>query len=389
MQNAIIAGARIFDGDDFHDQHALVCENGRIKAIVPNSDLAGCDDVAWVEGGLIVPGFIDVQVNGGGGELLNNNPSAETLARIASAHTLTGTTALLPTLITDTPEITHQAINATIEVASAKPEILGLHLEGPHLAPARHGAHLAALMRPISEDDLQRLCRAKERLPILHITLAAEQASPSQVARLVEAGVIVSLGHSDATSDEAQALFAAGARGVTHLFNAMSGLGHRSPGMVGAALDTGAIWCGIIADGHHVDPVALRIALRAKRGPGRLFYVTDAMALAGSRDTDFELNERVVRREPGAVCSRLVLEDGTLAGSDLDMASAVRFGVEALEISLPESLRMASTYPATYLGIEDERGYLKPGYRADFVNLTHDLNVKQVWLGGAIQPAQG
>ncbi len=385
MEDAVLAGARLFDGERFFDGHALIVEKGRVKAVVPEAEISGRDGISRLGGGILAPGFIDVQVNGGGGRLLNNDPSPETFAVIARAHRRYGTTALLPTLITDTRSVTQSAIAAAIEASKAGEGVLGIHLEGPHLAPSRRGAHLAEFMRPMEEEDVQQLLRAAEKMPVVHVTVAAEQVRPEQVKRLSDGGVIVSLGHTDCTCEAAQRLFAAGARGVTHLFNAMSGLSHRAPGLVGAALDAGGIWAGIIADGHHVDPVALRVAHRAKRGPGKLFHVTDAMALVGSGAESFDLNGRTVRREPGEICSKLVLEDGTLAGSDLDMASAVRFGVEALELSLEESLKMASSYPATYLGIGEERGSLRPGALADCVHLGDDLRVRQVWLTGRAQ----
>lgn len=382
MADAVVAGARLFDGERFHEDHAVVIEAGRVKALVPEAEIAGRADVTRLDGGVLAPGFVDVQVNGGGGRMLNNDPTPETMAVIAAAHRRYGTTALLPTLITDTPEVTDAAIESAIDACATREGIAGLHLEGPHLAPARRGAHLAELMHPLSDEELERLCRAAEALPVLHITMAAEQVTEVQVERLARAGVTVSLGHTDCTFEEAQRLFDAGARGVTHLFNAMSGLSHRAPGLVGAVLDTDGAWGGIIADGHHVDPVALRVALSAKRGPGRLYHVTDAMALVGSRDETFALNGRTVRREPGEICSKLVLEDGTLAGSDLDMASAVRFGVQKLALALEESLKMAGAYPATFLGIDRERGFLKPGARGDLVHLGDDLYVQGVWLAG-------
>jgi|UniRef100_Q11ED6 N-acetylglucosamine-6-phosphate deacetylase len=382
MDITILAGARLFDGERFIDRHALVVVAGRVRDIVPEAELAGRQDVTRLDGGILAPGFIDVQVNGGGGRLLNNDPTPETFFVIARAHRQYGTTALLPTLVTDTREVTRRAVEAATEAAKADEGVLGIHLEGPHLAPARRGAHLADLMRPMDDEDLDLLCRAAGAMPVLHVTLAAEQVTPWQVERLAKAGIIVSLGHTDCTSEDALRLFNAGARGITHLYNAMSALSHRAPGLVGAALDAGDVWGGIIADGHHVDPAALRLALRAKRGPAKLFHVTDAMALVGSEAESFELNGRTVRREPGEVCSKLVLEDGTLAGSDLDMATGVRFGVQMLELSVEESLRMACAYPATYLGIGSERGYLKLGRRADCIHLSEDLRVQQVWMAG-------
>ena len=302
---------------------------------------------------------------------------------IAQGHRRFGTTSLLPTLITDADGAAGQAISAAIEAVAAGRGVTGLHLEGPHLAPSRKGTHLAKYMRPLAARDVEYLSAAAPQIGTLVATLAAEQVTEAQVSGLTKAGVIVCLGHTDADAASAQRLFDAGARGVTHLFNAMSGLGHRQPGLVGAALDHPDVWGGIIADGHHVDPLALRIALRAKRGPGRLFFVTDAMSLVGQEGDHFTLNGRTIWRRQGGYCSRLALEDGTLAGSDLDMASAVRFGIDYLDLSLGEALRMASVYPADFLRLHD-RGRLMPGMRADLVHLGDDLHVRQTWLGGTV-----
>jgi len=374
-----IAADRVFDGDSFHDRAAVLLDQGRILGLVAQADLPPDVPVTRVAG-LLAPGFVDAQVNGGGGVLLNDAPTPDAMQTIAAAHRPYGTTALLPTLITDTPQAVTAAIAACTAASGA---VAGLHLEGPHLAPARKGTHLASLMRPMSAADLDELCAAARMLPALLLTVAAEQVTPAQVRALVAAGATVSLGHTDCTADQAAALFAAGASGVTHLFNAMSGLGHRAPGLVGAALEAPGVWAGIIADGCHVDPAALRIALRAKRVPGRLFLVTDAMSLVGSDGDSLMLNGRTIRRHatPGTV-SRLTLADGTLAGSDLDMATAVRFAVEHLDLELAEVLRMASLYPATFLRLPG-RGRLAPGYRADMVALGDELRVTGVWVGGA------
>ncbi|WP_336057614.1 N-acetylglucosamine-6-phosphate deacetylase [Nitratireductor sp. CH_MIT9313-5] len=382
MSETILVAHRLFDGEAMREDVALVIRDGFIVDIVPRSQLAQEAIAEVLPDGVLAPGFIDVQVNGGGGRMLNNAPTVETVDVMAKAHRRFGTTAMLPTLITDTREISERAVDAVLEATLNVPGVTGLHLEGPHLAPGRRGAHLAELMRPLEEADIAMMRRLAFELPVLHLTLAAEQVQPLQVELLAAAGVVVSIGHTNCTAEEARILFDAGARGVTHLFNAMSGFSHRAPGLVGAALDEGQVWCGVIADGHHVDPTALRVALRAKRGPGRLFHVTDAMALVGSQETEFSLNGRAVRREPGEVCSRLVLEDGTLAGSDLDMASAVRFGVQKLDLSLEESLAMATSYPARYLGLEEHHGLIKPGARADMVWLDDALHARATWISG-------
>jgi N-acetylglucosamine-6-phosphate deacetylase len=380
MARKIFTGARIFDGERFHDERALIVKDGRVEAIVGGNDLPE-GEVVTLAGGVLSAGFIDAQVNGGGGRMLNDEPSPDSMYMIADGHRPYGTTALLPTLITDTTEATAAAIEAAKIAVTANRGIAGLHLEGPHLAPARKGAHLAELMRPVEDKDVKAFIAARETIGTLLVTMAAEQVTVSQVRELSEGGVIVSVGHSDSTSEAAEARFDAGARGVTHLFNAMSQLGHRAPGLVGAAIDHPAVWCGIIADGHHVDPKALRTALRAKRGEGKLFFVTDAMSLVGSEKDTFTLNGRTVRRERGGFCSKLVLSDGTLAGSDVDMASTIRYGVTYLELTLAEALRMATLYPARFLHLAD-RGHLSPGARADLVHFTDAIEVTATWLNG-------
>ncbi len=264
MERQALVGARIFDGERLQDGKALVLRSGLIEGLVETAALDPSIPRSVLEGGVLSPGFIDAQVNGGGGIMLNDAPEAETMLRMAAAHRLGGTTSLLPTLITDRQEATEQALEAAVMAVAAGGGVAGLHLEGPHLAPARKGAHPAELMRPLTARDVALYSAYAARIGTLLVTVAAEQVQPSQVAALVEAGVIVSIGHSDAGAGEARALFGAGATGVTHLFNAMSQLTGRAPGLVGAGIEHPDVWCGIIADGHHVDPVSLRLALRAK-----------------------------------------------------------------------------------------------------------------------------
>lgn len=377
MNRVAITGARLFDGERFRDGHHLVVESGRIAAVQAGEPAPGIP-TRRLDGGILSPGFIDVQVNGGGGILLNDDPSPAGLARIAEAHRPFGTTAMLPTLITDTKERTATAIAAASH--GRIPGVVGLHLEGPHLDPAAKGAHLPSLMRPLDDDDVTFYAQARERLGVLLITLAPRQVGPESVRRLVEAGVIVSLGHAKCTAEEADRLFDAGARGVTHLFNAMSGLSHREPGLVGAALSRSDVWGGFIADGHHVDARALKVALNAKREPGRLFIVSDAMALVGSEKDTFLLNGRTVRRDRSGHCPKLTLEDGTLAGSDIDMASSVRFLVEQVGVPVEDALRRATADPADFLGMGSLRGRFVQGARADLVHLSPALEVRSVTM---------
>ncbi|MGK6314407.1 N-acetylglucosamine-6-phosphate deacetylase [Neorhizobium sp. DT-125] len=374
-----IIGARIFDGIFWHDDAALVFADGRIEAIQAADRLRTGIETIDAGGGMIVPGFIDLQVNGGGGVLLNEEPTVEGLSKICAAHAKFGTTGLLPTLITDTYAITTKTVEAGKRAKAERvPGFLGLHLEGPHLSIARKGAHDPKLIRPMEENDIELMLSCRGKFDAMMITVAPESVTPEQVTRLAEAGFMVSLGHTDATYETAKTYAEAGARTVTHLFNAMSPLGHRQPGLVGAALDIGSLHVGIIADGIHVHPASMGVALRAKNGPGKIFIVTDAMSPIGTDMTSFTLNGREILRQDG----RLTLADGTLAGADIDMISSVRFVHETLGVPLEEALRMASVYPAEAAWLAARKGALKPGFDADFVILTDDLCMKSTWIGG-------
>lgn len=386
MRYQLYRGARVFDGEQFREDRAVLTCNGIICALVrPGEEIPPSTIIEELQGGIIAPGFIDAQVNGGAGIMLNDGPTPETMLKISQAHLSFGVTSLLPTLITDTHAVTGQALAAAAAAVQAEEGVAGLHLEGPHLAPSRRGAHLAELMRPIQKVDIQRLINVAQQIKCLLITVAAEQITTAQISELTQSGVIVSIGHSDCSYATAMACFDAGATGVTHLFNAMSQIGHRAPGLAGAALEHPSVWAGIIADGHHVDPAVLRLALRAKREPGRLFFVTDAMSLVGLEQDSLLLNGREIRRVHGGGCSKLVLEDGlTLAGSDLNMAAAIRYGTTMLDLSAKEALRMATSYPAQFLGLND-RGNLMAGTRADFVHLSDQLQILSVWRAGKRQ----
>lgn len=378
MTRIAYTGARIFDGTQFWERSALVVDGGRIEGIVAADSPINATRMP-LAGGILAPGFIDLQVNGGGGALFNLTPDVPTIATICSAFARFGTTATLPTLITDTPEKNRLAVAAGIAAAEQQvPGFLGLHIEGPHLAVSRKGAHDPALIRPMEEVDLLALVEARQRLPNLLITVAAETVPPEQIRRLTEAGIVVSIGHSDAPYPMVRAAVEAGASMVTHLFNAQSQLGNRDGGVVGAALDLGAVWAGVIADGIHVSEVSLRIALRAKRGPGQIFLVTDAMSPTGTDAESFVLTGQTVYRKNGA----LRLADGTLAGADLTMIQAITYMHRTIGLPLEETLRMASLYPAQALGVAHERGALSPGLRADLVHLSEGLEVLSTVIGG-------
>ncbi|MDH3263563.1 MAG: N-acetylglucosamine-6-phosphate deacetylase, partial [Paracoccaceae bacterium] len=263
-------------------------------------------------------------------------------------------------------------------IARGLPGIVGLHLEGPHLSLARKGAHDPALIRPMQGEDVKFLAATAQRLPVLMVTLAPESVTPAQIRALAEAGVVVSLGHSDAGFDACKAAAGHGARCVTHIFNAMSQLGSREPGLVGAALAHGELSAGLIADMIHVHPESIAAAFRAKRGPGRIFLVSDAMATAGSEVDHFVLNGRRIERSRG----RLTLADGTLAGADLQLTTAIRNMVEHVGLPLAEALAMATSIPAGLIGQADRMGCFAAGAAADFIWLDAGFGLAGVWRKG-------
>lgn len=371
-----LTGCRIFTGEAFLDGHAVVVEDERIRAVIPRSEVA-VTDMRDLGGGLLAPGFIDVQVNGGGGALLNENPGVETVRAIAAAHRRFGTVGLLPTVITDAPRIiTEAAEGVAMAMAQQVPGVLGIHIEGPFIDPVRKGAHAARFIREMEQDDVEEIASLASRLPVM-LTLAPNRVKPAMVRALAERGVLVSLGHSDASYAEVQLALDAGAHAFTHLYNAMSQMNGREPGMAGAALADEASYVGIIADGHHVHDAALRVAFAAKN-PARMMLITDAMPAAAGGPSCFELQGRRVAPNGG----RLELSDGTLAGSNLTMDEALRHCVNVLGLELKQALRMASLNPASFLGREHELGRIAPGHLASFVHLGNDLSVKATWIGG-------
>jgi N-acetylglucosamine-6-phosphate deacetylase len=380
MMRFALKGARLFDGESFHDHLAAVIADGRIEAIVPVAGLDTGIAVTDLKGGVLAPGFIDAQVNGGGGALLNDKPSVAVIGRMAEAFRAYGTTSMLPTVITDSPDITRQAADA-VRAARQQgvPGIIGIHIEGPFLDPRRAGAHPPQHIRPISPADVAWLKSLD--CGIVLLTVAPSHVGPEIIRDLTQSGIIVSLGHSEATAKEAQAALAAGARGFTHLFNAMSQLQNREPGMVGAALTDASSYCGIIADGHHVHPLALQVTLKTKP-KGRLFLVTDAMPPAAGGPPRFSLQGREVIARNG----RLELDAGTLAGSILTMDEAVRFCVTVLGLDLAEALRMAALYPAQFLKIDRDLGRIVSGFRANLIHLTDGLAVTRTWIDGEASP---
>jgi len=375
MTSLALAGARIFDGAHLVEGRAVIIDGTTIAAVLPNRDIPSGTRIRQVDG-LLAPGFIDVQVNGGGGVLFNATPTVEGIAAIGAAHRRFGTTGYLTTLITDTRATMGKAIAATREAIARKiPGVLGVHLEGPFLNPERKGVHDPRLMRPMEEEDIALVTSLEMGRTLM--TIAPEKVSPPTIKRLAQAGIVLSAGHTTASYETIAAAQAAGLTGVTHLFNAMPPLAGRDPGPIGAALDDPGLFVGLIVDLFHVSAPSLRVALAAK-GWERMMLVTDAMPSVGSNLTTFEIDGNTITRADG----RLTRADGTIAGSDLDMASAVRNCVGRLGLPLEAALHMAARAPAEFLGLGGELGRIARGYRASLVCLDDDLQVTETWIDG-------
>jgi N-acetylglucosamine-6-phosphate deacetylase len=366
-----LSPTQLFNGDGIIEGATVRIDGGRVVDVV-----AGVSADAVKLEGLLAPGFIDVQVNGGGGVLFNDAQTVETLATIAAAHKRFGVTGFMATLISDERGKAANAIEAASKAIDAGVEgLLGLHLEGPWLSKPRRGVHPAEFLRDLDDADLKLLTR-KHPFPLM-VTVAPEQISSASVKALAKAGVIVSLGHTAASTEVVEQALVAGATGFTHLFNAMPPMEGRNPGALGVALGSRSSWAGLILDGIHVHPASARAAFAAKTA-NRLILVSDAMATIGSKDTSMSLfGERIEVRD-GALRTAA----GTLAGAHLELSGAVRNAVSMLHATREEALRMASLTPAEFLGVDHERGRIAAGQRADFVLLDDALNVKATWIGG-------
>ncbi|WP_394129771.1 N-acetylglucosamine-6-phosphate deacetylase [Shewanella maritima] len=367
----------VFDGEQYHTNVAISVADGEITQFIPNVQQSDYPKALHLKG-LLAPGLIDVQVNGGGGALFNAQPNFNSIHTIGQAHAQFGTTAFLPTVITDEIEVMQQAADAVAHaLANNQAGVLGIHFEGPHLSVAKKGVHPAQFVREISPEELA--IYARDDLGIKLVTLAPENVAPKVIKALVELGVIVCLGHSNADYQTVQQAIDAGATGFTHLYNAMSPLTSREPGVVGAALVNDDCWCGLIVDGHHVHPVAAKVALKSKP-QGKMMLVTDAMPPVGmSEDASFELFGTQVIRQG----DRLNAPSGELAGCVLDMIGAVNNSVDMLGVSEAEALRMASLYPAQFMNLTNY-GRLKVGLQASWVVLDNQRQVCQTWIEGQV-----
>ena len=370
-----IAASCVFDGAVAHRNAAVIMSGERIEGLAQRAELPAGLPVHEMPGGVwLAPGFIDLQVNGGGDVLFNDAPTPQTIRQIAAAHRRFGTTALLPTLISDSPARMKAAVAAVDELSAVEPGVLGIHLEGPFLSPEKTGVHAPGQIRQPTANDLDLITAPRRGVTL--VTLAPEQVSPDFIGKLTKAGVRVALGHSMATYEQTREAIAAGLTGFTHLFNAMRGLDSREPGPIAAALESADVWYGLIVDGAHVAPAMLRLALR---GCGRPILVTDAMPPVGGTHATFTLDGDKISVRDGR-CTR---QDGRLAGSCLDMASAVRNCVRLLGVSLTDALRFASTHPAEFLGLDTKLGRIAPGLRADLVAIDcKTIEVHHTWVAG-------
>lgn len=376
MSALALIGGRVLTPAGWRDDVAVVIDGALITAVVDARDLPAAIQRRDLDGRMLLPGFIDAQVNGGGGVLFNDAPTVETIAAIGAAHRRFGTTGFLPTLISDDLSVLRAAVEAVdAAIVAGVPGVLGIHIEGPFLNRERKGIHDSAKFRELDQEGFQILTGLKHGRTL--VTLAPERTTPVMIARLVAAGVVVAAGHTDGTHAEISAALIAGMSGFTHLFNAMSPLTAREPGAVGAALEDQSAWCGLIVDGRHVDPVTMRLALRCKP-LDRFMLVTDAMPSVGMTDKHFVLQGHQVTVIDG-VC---VNADGTLAGSDLDMAAAVRNAVAMLDVPLAAAVEMASATPARFLRLDGRTGSIRSGRRADLLLVDKSLGIIESWIDG-------
>jgi N-acetylglucosamine-6-phosphate deacetylase len=363
---------QLFDGITIKTNQIIIVEDGTIHSI----ESAQLQHDAIQLSGLVAPGFVDVQVNGGGGLLFNNQPTLDTLVTMSCAHQQFGSTAILPTLITDNYATMQLAANAVASAIALNVKgIIGIHFEGPHLSQPKKGIHPTQHIRQISPEEMALFKRTD--LGLVCVTLAPENVSVELIKELVRANVRVCLGHSNANSAQTLAALQAGAQGFTHLFNAMSPLQSREAGMVGAALLDSSSYCGLIVDHEHVDITSCQLAIKCKT-PDRIMLVTDAMSHVGSEQIELQFAGMQISRQG----NKLTIEGGRLAGSALDMATAVRNSVQNLHCSVQDALKMASTTPATFLGLQQQKGYLAPGFDADWVVLTDQYYVNATYIAG-------
>lgn len=370
--------ATVFTGEAFVESCSVIVQNGKVLDIVTGDKTPDKAEKRSFAGRIFAPGFIDCQVNGGGGVMFNETPSLDAITAMAKAHRKYGTTRILPTCISDSLQVMRTCLSASREARKMDPSILGIHFEGPHISKEKRGCHVAGNIRPVSSEEMGLYAPVPDE--IMLITVAPEHVSAEDIKLMKLRGAIVSLGHSMASSEQSSAGLAAGATGFTHLFNAMAGLSARSPGIAGCALDSQNSWCGIIIDGHHASDEMVRLAYRSKP-KGKLFLVSDAMPPSGCDiKQPFALNGEEIKVKDG----RCINRDGQLSGSSITISDAVRYCINKIGIEPMEALRMASTYPAAFLGLDKKLGRLLPGYEADIVVLDAEYKPEAAFVGGVL-----
>lgn len=375
-----VMGASIFTGDEFLDNHAVIIAGDTIAAVVPATDIPTVMPLINLEGGILAPGFIDLQVNGGGGAFFTNSPTVNAIQTMLDGHRPSGTTSMLPTLVSNTRDVHQAGVRAAGDaIAAGLSGVLGVHIEGPFFNTARRGAHNEKYIRSMEQGDIDWLVAAAAEIhpAKIIVTLAPEKIAAGNIRQLVDAGIVVCAGHTDAHYEEIVAAVQEGLSGFTHLYNAMRQASGREPGVVGAALEDKHSWCGIIIDGHHVHAASARLAYAAKPR-GKMFLVTDAMSTVGATEKSFQLYGEIIYEKNGC----LVNAEGRLAGSAIGMIDAVRLNTTWVGMELAESLRMASRYPAEFIGVDHYLGRIRVNYRADLVHFTDDFRVTRTWVAG-------
>ena len=370
-----ITGSKLFNGIDFIEHKALLIEDQHIAGIV-NEDAIPTDfQVKKLDGGILSPGFIDLQVNGGGGKLFNNSPDKESLNTIISAHQYFGTTSIMPTVISDSLNILQKCTDTISNEIDNNHSLLGIHIEGPFFNVKYRGVHQKQYINTINASYLN-LFETLDKFPVM-LTLAPECISIKQLKHLNSLGFKILAGHTDANYDQLEEAVKYGLDGFTHLFNAMGQISAREPGVVGSAFDFDETSASIIVDLHHVHPSLINLSFKQKP-KGKLFFVSDSMATINHGEPSFELYDEVVSESNG----RIINSEGKLAGSSITQIDAIKNAYQKCSIPLESAISMATLYPAEYLGVSDYIGQLKKGYRADLAHFDSNFHVQNVWLAG-------
>ena len=374
MKHAI-TGAKIFSDHKLLDNKALLIDGENIIGIVAKNDIPDNIKIQQLNGGILSPGFIDLQVNGGGGKLFNNSPEKESLDEIIKAHQHFGTTSIMPTVISDSLNVLQRCTSTIANEINNNKSLLGVHIEGPFFNVKYRGVHQKQYINTINNDYLN-LFEGLQGFPVM-LTLAPECISIKQLKHLKSLGFKILAGHTDASYDQLEEAIKYGLDGFTHLFNAMGQISAREPGVVGSALNFNNTAASIIVDLHHVHPSLIEMSYKQKP-KGKLFFVSDSMATINHGEPSFELYDEVVSESNG----RLINSEGKLAGSSITQIDAIKNAYTSCNITLSDAIAMATSYPAEYLGVDDYLGSLKANYRADLAHFDIDFNVKNVWVAG-------